>query len=168
LPKIDGYKPKDIFNVNETALFYNLQPSKTLTYKGDSSHGGTKSKKRATVLLGCNNNGTDKLSPLVTEHSATFQICKKYPHQIHSKFHSWMTSVTFEEFLMYLEHQRGAKNRKILPFMDQCAAHPRDTTALKNIKVIVAPQTVLHKFDFNNEYDQGSKKYKSSVFLCFP
>ena len=69
---------------------------------------------------------------------------------------------------MYLEHQRGAKNRKILPFMDQCAAHPRDTTALKNIKVIVAPQTVLHKFDFNNEYDQGSKKYKSSVFLCFP
>jgi hypothetical protein len=32
LPKIiDGYHLKDIFNVDETGLFYNFQPSKTLT-----------------------------------------------------------------------------------------------------------------------------------------
>jgi hypothetical protein len=37
LPKIiDGYQPKDTFSVEETGLFYNIQPSKTLTYKGDS------------------------------------------------------------------------------------------------------------------------------------
>jgi hypothetical protein len=42
LPKIiNGYQPKDIINVNETGLFYNLQPRKTLTYKGDSCHGET-------------------------------------------------------------------------------------------------------------------------------
>ena len=35
---IDRYKPKDIVNVDETGLFYNLQPSKTLMYKGDSCH----------------------------------------------------------------------------------------------------------------------------------
>jgi hypothetical protein len=28
---IDGYQPKGTFNVDETGLFYNLQPSKTLT-----------------------------------------------------------------------------------------------------------------------------------------
>jgi hypothetical protein len=27
---------------------------------------------------------------------------------------------------------------------------------------------ILHKLDFNNEQDQGSEKYKPSVFLCFP
>jgi hypothetical protein len=32
LPKIiDVYQPKDIFNIDETGLFYNFQPSKTLT-----------------------------------------------------------------------------------------------------------------------------------------
>jgi len=42
LPKIiKVYWPKDIFNVRESGLFYNLQPSKTLTYTGDTCHGGT-------------------------------------------------------------------------------------------------------------------------------
>ena len=50
-----------------------------------------------------------------------------------------MTSATFEEFLVQLDHQIVARNRKILLFIDQCAAHPRDTTALKNIKVIFFP-----------------------------
>jgi hypothetical protein len=45
MPKIiDRYQPKDIYNADETRLLYNLQPSKTLTYKGDSCNGGTKLK----------------------------------------------------------------------------------------------------------------------------
>jgi hypothetical protein len=67
LPKIiDSYQPKDIFNIDETELFYNLQPSKTGTYKGYSCPGGTKSKKRVTALLRCNDDGTKKLPPLAT------------------------------------------------------------------------------------------------------
>jgi hypothetical protein len=66
-PKIiDGYQLKDTFNVDETGLLYNLQPSKTLTYKGDSCHGGTISKQRVTILVRCNADDTDKLPPLVT------------------------------------------------------------------------------------------------------
>jgi hypothetical protein len=38
----------------------------------------------------------------------------------------------------------GAKNRKMLLLIDQCATHPRDTTALKNIKVIFFTSK-LHK-----------------------
>jgi hypothetical protein len=48
-------------------------------------------------------------------------------------------SATFEELLVQLDCQRGTKNTKILLFMDQCVAHPRDTTALKNIKAIFLP-----------------------------
>jgi len=54
-----------MLKVDETGLFYNRQPSKKLTYKDDSHHGGTKSKQRAIVLLGCNADGTKTLSPLV-------------------------------------------------------------------------------------------------------
>jgi hypothetical protein len=74
LPKIiEVYQPKDIFNVDETGLLYNLQRSKTLKM----------------CAIG---------SP-----------------------------------------DRG-KKRKILLFFDQCAAHPGNTTAVKNIKVIFSPQ----------------------------
>jgi len=65
LPKIiNRYKPKDIFNVDETGLFYNLKPSRSQTYKGESCYGRTKPKQRVTVLLGCNADGTEKLPPL--------------------------------------------------------------------------------------------------------
>ncbi|GBL95858.1 hypothetical protein AVEN_227107-1 [Araneus ventricosus] len=41
---IKGYEQKDIFNADETGLFYNLQPFKTLTIASDTCHGGKKSK----------------------------------------------------------------------------------------------------------------------------
>ena len=31
---IEGYKPKDIFNCNETGLFFKMMPNKTLAFKG--------------------------------------------------------------------------------------------------------------------------------------
>ena len=62
LTKINGrYQPKDMVNVDETGLFCYLQSSKTLTYEGGFCHGGTKSKQRVTVVLGCNADGTEKL-----------------------------------------------------------------------------------------------------------
>jgi len=79
---INRYKLKDIFNVDETGLFYNLKPSTTQTHKGDSCHGRTKSKQRVTVLLDCNADGTEKLPPLETgkyNKSSCFRNVKKSP-----------------------------------------------------------------------------------------
>ncbi|GBN52717.1 hypothetical protein AVEN_91353-1 [Araneus ventricosus] len=39
---IKGYEQKDVFNADETGLFYNLLPSKTLAIKWDTCHGGKK------------------------------------------------------------------------------------------------------------------------------
>jgi len=50
-----------------------------------------------------------------------------------------MTSATFEELLVQLDHQIGAKNTKFLLFMEQRVAHPRDNTARKNSEVIFFP-----------------------------
>jgi hypothetical protein len=77
-----------MFNVDVTGLFYNLQPSKAMTYKDDSHHGGTKSKQRVTVLLGCNADGTDITSTgeWQVQQTLLIQNYKKAPHQIYSKF----------------------------------------------------------------------------------
>lgn len=48
------YSPENIFNADETALFYRLLPEKTLTYKGDDCAGGKRSKERVSVLVAAN------------------------------------------------------------------------------------------------------------------
>lgn len=39
---MEKYSPQDIFNADETALFFKLLPAKTITYKGDKCTGGKK------------------------------------------------------------------------------------------------------------------------------
>jgi hypothetical protein len=109
--------------------------SKTTTYKGNSCHGGTKSKQRITALPGCSADGTEKLPPLaIGKYNKPHCLRKieKLPTKYTASSNSWMTSATFEECLVQLDLQIGAKHRKILLFIDHCAAHPRDNTALKN------------------------------------
>ena len=58
-----SYHPEDIYNADETALFFQLGPKKTLA---TSTTNGTKtSKARTTVMLISNSSGTDKCRPLV-------------------------------------------------------------------------------------------------------
>jgi hypothetical protein len=68
------YDSKDVFNMDETGLFYKLLPNRTLQFKGERCHGGKKSKERLTVALTANMDGTEKLKPLVIyDASNTFQ-----------------------------------------------------------------------------------------------
>jgi len=137
-----------MFNVGESGLFYNIQPSKTLTYTGDTCHGGTQSKQRLSVLLDCSVDGTEKLLPPVTgkyNKPHCFRNVKKLPTKYTANSNSWMTSTTFEEILVQLDCQIGTKKYKNLAFIDQCAAHTRDTTALQNIEVtFFSPNCTSH------------------------
>lgn len=61
----EKYAPEDIYNADETGMFYQLLPEKTLSFKGEKCSGGKKSKQRVTALLCVNLPGTHKLRPLV-------------------------------------------------------------------------------------------------------
>jgi hypothetical protein len=60
-----GYEPCDVYNADDTGLFFNMLPDGTLMYKGESCHGGKHSKNRLTVLLYVNSDGSDKQVPIV-------------------------------------------------------------------------------------------------------
>jgi len=63
---LQGYSPDDIFNADESGLFYyKCLPNKTFALKGDDCSGGKHSKERATVLLCANMSGTEKLPILL-------------------------------------------------------------------------------------------------------
>ena len=59
------YSLQDIFNADETVLFFRLLPDKTLEFKGVDCHGGKKSKERLTVMVCANMAGSEKMPLLV-------------------------------------------------------------------------------------------------------
>ncbi|XP_060065142.1 tigger transposable element-derived protein 6-like [Ylistrum balloti] len=47
---LSEYQPQDIFNADETGIFFRLLPNRTLDFKGTDCHGGKRSKERQTLL----------------------------------------------------------------------------------------------------------------------
>ncbi|KAH8010001.1 hypothetical protein HPB51_024351 [Rhipicephalus microplus] len=123
---IAEYEPRDIFNADEAGLFFNLQPEKSLCLKGEACRGGKKSKERITVLLCCNVDGSEKLKLTVVgkfQKPRCFKRESHLPYVYCANKKVWMTAALFEEFLSLLDRRMACKNRKILLFFDQCAAH---------------------------------------------
>ena len=51
IPTLEGYFPSDIYNGDETALFYKSLPHKTYCHVDDKPAGSTKRKDRLTLLV---------------------------------------------------------------------------------------------------------------------
>lgn len=153
LPELTkGYKPEDIFNADETGMYYQCLPDKTLTFKGDLCHGGKNSKQRVTVLLGANQTGTVKLKPLMigkAKNPRCFKGIKSLPMDYTSNQRSWMKSDIFGKWLTDLDKEM--KKKKILMFIDNCTAHG-DLPKLKNIKMEFLPPNTTSKLQ---PLDQG-------------
>nr|XP_050023958.1 tigger transposable element-derived protein 6-like [Dermacentor andersoni] len=62
---LEKYSAKDLFNADETALFYQMLPQKTLALKGERCQGGEQSRVHVTVLLCANMDGSEKMPALV-------------------------------------------------------------------------------------------------------
>jgi hypothetical protein len=75
IPEIlSKYEPKNIFNLDETALFRKMMPNRGYLIKGKSTFGIKESKERFTILLAVNLCG-EKLKPVVlgkAKHPTSF------------------------------------------------------------------------------------------------
>ena len=146
--KIGGYKLNNIYNVDETGLFYNLMPARTLAFKGDNCHGGKKAKDRLTVLLCSNADGSDKMTPLVIGKSRKprcLKNVKAIPVNYDANKTAWMTSNIFTEWLKKIDKDMIKQKRKILLFMDQSPTHPQEIDFLQNVKIIFFPANCTSK-----------------------
>nr|XP_042904211.1 tigger transposable element-derived protein 4-like [Parasteatoda tepidariorum] len=142
LPEIiSGYQPKNIFNMDECGLFFNLLPDKTFAFKGEPCHGGKNSKERLTILVGASMNGIEKLPILVIGKSKKprcFRNVKSLPCDYDSNQKSWMTIKIFETYLKKLDSKMRKEKRNIIIFVDNCAAHSKENK-YTNIKLQFLP-----------------------------
>ncbi|CAF5082724.1 unnamed protein product, partial [Rotaria magnacalcarata] len=93
---LDGFNENDVFNADETGLFYRATPDHSLVLSKEECKGGKKSKERLTVLLCSNLTGTEKLKPVVIGRSQRPRCFKnittsKLPVTWLSNRTAWMT-----------------------------------------------------------------------------
>ena len=77
-----SYSDEQIFNADETGLFFKMTPNKTLKFKGDKCSGGKMSKDRVTVLVVANMTGTIKKKLLLigkSKNPRCFKNVKRLP-----------------------------------------------------------------------------------------
>ena len=142
LPELlSQYAPRDVFNADETGLFYKAMPNRTLQLKGEKCHGGKLSKERITVLPVVNMDGSEKLKLFVIgkfQNPRCFKNVKSLPVEYHANKKAWMTGELFTNSIRKLDKTMKKQGRKILMLVDNCAAHPKIQT-LENVKLAFLP-----------------------------
>lgn len=132
-----GYSDDEIFNADETGLFFKMTYDKTLRFKGESCAGGKMSKDRITA----NMTGTQKRKLLVigkSQNPRCFKNVKTLPVCYEANRKAWMTSEIFIKFLRDWDKEWTKSGKKILLFVDNCPAHP-SVENLGAIKLVFLP-----------------------------
>lgn len=154
LEKKTSYADDDIFNADETGIFYRMAPDKTLKFKGEKCVGGKQSKERLSVLLCANMTGTEKRKLLVigkSKNPRCFKNVKQLPVRYVANKKAWMTSAIFVEELRIWDKELSRKKRKILLIIDNCTAHP-SVENLNFIELLFLPPNTSSKIQ---PMDQG-------------
>ena len=154
LPQLLGcFWPEDVYNLDETGLFYKLKPDKILEFKGHKCSAGKKSKECLTVLVGASMVG-EKLPLLVigkVKSPRCFKGVRNLPLEYTANRNAWMTGDIFEDYLKKWNSKLCKACRSVLVIVDNCTAHP-PCLSLSNIVVKFLPPNTTSKLQ---PCDQG-------------
>jgi hypothetical protein len=158
------YEPNNIFNFDETALFYRLHPNKTLA---TGSVSGLKlDKQRISIGLCCNATGSDKIKPFVCAKSKRPRCFGKFdPNTIVYYTHNqkaWMTCILFSDWLKYFNNLMKAQKRFVCLLLDNAAGHKVDGQ-YSNITIQFLPPNMTSMLQ---PCDAGIIKSFKVSFIC--
>ena len=148
------YKPEDIYNANETAIFYRLLPDKTLEFKNVDCHDGKQSKERITALVCINMTGTDKLRLYILGKSANprcFKNVKSLPTRYDANKKVWMTKELFTKWVVKFDKKCQRQRRKVAPIIDNCPSHPK----IKRLQAVTLHSLPPNTTSRTQSMDQG-------------
>ncbi|KAI6648380.1 Tigger transposable element-derived protein 4-like isoform X4 [Oopsacas minuta] len=133
---MDDFTPENIFNGDETGLYFRCFPDKGYSIKGTDLPGGKKAKDRITVMLCANMSGTEK-DPLLaigkSKQPRSFpKVLSKLPIRYEATKNAWMTGIHLREVDKKVDSSLRMNKRNICLLADNCSAHPK-SVSLTNI-----------------------------------
>ena len=138
---IKKYESQDIWNVDETALYFRAIPDGTITFKNDLEKGGKRCKERVTAMFACSMTGEKKMA-LVTGKSACPHCFRgvKLLVDYDSRKSAWMKEKIYAAWLQNWEQELCHNNTHIMLLVDNCSVHSEDAgEGLTNISVAFLP-----------------------------
>ena len=137
---LSQYSPKDVYNIDETGLFFCMPPSRSLTT--GPQHGTKQYKDRITIAFCTNADGSDKVKPFVIGKSAKPRCFRDFSPSTYVRYannqKAWMTSYLFGEWLVSFDNSMKQKGRNVLLLMDNVASHFPDVQ-LENVRLHYLP-----------------------------
>lgn len=131
------YSPDDIFNADETGLYYRALPETTYAFQNENTKGCKTVKDRITVLCCASMSGKKEKLLVIgkSKNPRCFKNVKNVPVDYHANANAWMTSTIFNEWLKKWDKRL---TRNILLLIDNCPAHIIEGT-LKRIRIVFLP-----------------------------
>lgn len=139
-----GFTSDDIWNMDETGLFWKALPDRGFVVKGRACKGGKKVKERFTVAFFVTAAGK-KEKPIVIWKSENPRCLKRFdksllPVDYYSQKSAWMNGAIMEEILSKLNRRLSRSSRFILLLIDNAGCHPDYLQGkFSNIKVYFLP-----------------------------
>ena len=145
VPTLSRYSSNDIYNGDETALFYKSLPHRTYCFDGDKPAGSAKCKDRLTLLIITNMDGSDQRKLSVIGKSKTSRcLQKKYKMQVkdmsvdwYASKNAWMTGEIHHQIMSKLNNEMRLSNRHILYVCDNASSH--QVQEYSHIKFLMLP-----------------------------
>ena len=171
VPTLSRYSPNDIYNGDETALFYKSLPHRTYCFDGDKPAGSAKRKDRLTLLIITNMDGSDHRKLSVIGKSKTPRcLQKKYKMQVkdmsvdwYASKNAWMTGEIHHQIMSKLNNEMRLSNRHILYVCDNASSH--QVREYSQIKFLMLPPNAT---SIMQPLDQGiilsaKRRYKKKL-----
>lgn len=154
---ISNYSPHNVFNMDETGLFYQMLPDRSLT-TSEFVKGTKKIKDRISLALCANADGSEKSRLLVIGKSKRPRCFKNFRVELYAdyKFNkkAWMTGLIFSEWLNDFNKKMKIQGRKVLLLLDNAPSHTvpqvedrenATTLGLSNVEIhFLPPATTSH------------------------
>jgi hypothetical protein len=140
---VKGYQERDIYNMDESGLFWRALSDKTLAPTSKECAGGKRSKERITVSLCCNMIGEFEKAVVIGKSARprAFKNIKKLEYLpvtwLHNK-KAWMTTALFTQWVKGFDRRMRTQGRKVILFLDNAPVHPK-ALHLTNVKLQFFP-----------------------------
>ena len=148
--KCENYPLERIYNMDETGLFYRLEPDRSLATQRLS--GRKKDKERLSIALCTNADGSHKLNPLIIGKFAKPRCfinvnLTNLPMTYHNNSKAWMLTTLFQDWLQEFDKEMARKygNQQVLLLLDNCPSHKTDGMVLSNTDVHFLPPNTTSK-----------------------